>query len=154
MLLVRRWPPNGDCDTNDRMKRPEIRETNLPLHRLMPFVAAAIALLASATARPAAAAPEVSHFKLANGLELVVVPDRRTPVVTHMIWYRVGAADEPPGKSGIAHFLEHLMFKGTAKNPAGRFSKALAEIGGRENAFTASDYTGYFSAPRASTSGR
>jgi zinc protease len=107
----------------------------------MPFVAAA-ALLAGASSAPAA--PEVSHFKLANGLELVVVPDRRTPVVTHMIWYRVGAADEEPGKSGLAHFLEHLMFKGTAKNPAGRFSKALAEIGGRENAFTASDYTGYF----------
>ena len=52
-----------------------------------------------------------------------MIPDRRTPVVTHMVWYRVGAADEPPGKSGIAHFLEHLMFKGTAKNPAGRFSQ-------------------------------
>ena len=110
----------------------------------MSFAAAAIALLASATVQPATAAPEVSHFKLANGLELVVVPDRRAPVVTHMLWYKVGAADEPPGKSGIAHFLEHLMFKGTARNPAGRFSKALAEIGGRENAFTASDYTGYF----------
>ena len=112
--------------------------------RLMPFVAATVALLVSAAAPSATAAPEVFHFRLANGLELVVVPDRRTPVVTHMIWYRVGAADEPPGKSGIAHFLEHLMFKGTAKNPAGRFSKTLAEIGGRENAFTSSDYTGYF----------
>jgi zinc protease len=86
----------------------------------------------------------VSHFKLANGLEVVVIPDRRTPVVTHMIWYRVGAADEPAGKSGIAHFLEHLMFKGTEKNPAGRFSQLLATIGGQENAFTSSDYTGYY----------
>ncbi len=86
----------------------------------------------------------VSHFTLANGLELVVVPDRRTPVVTHMIWYRVGSADEPPGKSGIAHFLEHLMFKGTARNPAGRFSQTLITIGGQENAFTSTDYTGYF----------
>jgi zinc protease len=89
-------------------------------------------------------APKVSYFKLANGLEVVVVPDRRTPVVTHMVWYKVGSADEPPAKSGIAHFLEHLMFKGTAKNPAGRFSQALAALGGQENAFTSSDYTGYF----------
>ena len=91
-----------------------------------------------------AAATNVSYFKLDNGLEVVVVPDRRTPVVTHMIWYKVGAADETPGKSGLAHFLEHLMFKGTARNPAGQFSKTLAALGGRENAFTSSDYTGYF----------
>jgi zinc protease len=88
--------------------------------------------------------PKVAHFTLANGLELVVIPDRRAPVVTHMIWYKVGAADEPPGKSGIAHFLEHLMFKGTAKNPVGQFSKHLGTIGGQENAFTSNDYTGYF----------
>jgi zinc protease len=87
---------------------------------------------------------DVAHFKLANGLEVVVLPDRRAPVVTHMVWYRVGAADEPPGKSGIAHFLEHLLFKGTAKNPAGRFSKTVAAIGGQDNAFTAHDYTGYY----------
>src|SRR5581483_10864845 len=73
----------------------------------------------------AAAGPEVSHFTLANGLEVVVVEDHRTPVVTHMVWYKVGAADETPGKSGLAHFLEHLMFKGTAKNPAGRFSQVV-----------------------------
>jgi len=89
------------------------------------------------------AAP-VTQFLLANGMQVVVIPDRRTPVVTHMLWYRVGAADEPAGKSGIAHFLEHLMFKGTAKNPAGRFSQRLAAIGGQENAFTSNDYTGYF----------
>jgi len=92
----------------------------------------------------AAAGPEVSHFTLANGLEVVVVEDHRTPVVTHMVWYKVGAADETPGKSGLAHFLEHLMFKGTAKNPAGRFSQVVATIGGQENAFTSSDYTGYY----------
>ena len=61
--------------------------------------------------------PTVADFTLANGLELVVIPDHRAPVVTHMVWYKVGAADETPGKSGLAHFLEHLMFKGTAKNP-------------------------------------
>src|SRR5262249_57614774 len=60
------------------------------------------------------------------------------------VWYKVGSADETPGKSGLAHFLEHLMFKGTAKNPAGRFSQVVATIGGQENAFTAADYTGYF----------
>jgi zinc protease len=86
----------------------------------------------------------VSHFKLDNGLELVVIPDRRAPVVTHMIWYKVGAADETPGKSGLAHFLEHLLFKGTEKNPAGRFSSVVARMGGQENAFTSSDYTGYY----------
>jgi zinc protease len=90
------------------------------------------------------AAPNVSHFTLANGLEVVVIPDHRTPVVTHMLWYRVGAADETPGKTGLAHFLEHLMFKGTAKNPQGLFSQTVSNIGGQENAFTSSDYTGYF----------
>ncbi|MFA6264778.1 MAG: pitrilysin family protein [Pseudolabrys sp.] len=86
----------------------------------------------------------VSNFKLANGLELVVIPDHRAPVVTHMIWYKVGAADETAGKSGLAHFLEHLMFKGTAKHPIGEFSGVVARMGGQENAFTSSDYTGYY----------
>lgn len=95
-------------------------------------------------AASAIAQPDVSHFKLANGLEVVVIPDHRTPVVTHMMWYKVGAADEEPGRSGLAHFLEHLMFKGTKKNPAGRFSQVVGTIGGQENAFTSSDYTGYY----------
>ena len=97
-------------------------------------------------APPAGAATDasVAHFTLANGLEVVVVPDHRAPVVTHMIWYKVGAADETAGKSGLAHFLEHLMFKGTVQNPGNRFSQAVAAIGGQENAFTASDYTGFF----------
>ncbi len=85
----------------------------------------------------------VARFTLANGLEVVVIPDHRAPVVTQMIWYHVGSADEPPGVSGIAHFLEHLMFKGTKKHPAGEFSAKVAEIGGQENAFTSYDYTGY-----------
>jgi zinc protease len=105
---------------------------------------AAVAALVLQVAGAAAAGPEVSDFTLANGLEVVVIPDHRTPVVTHMIWYKVGSADETPGKSGLAHFLEHLMFKGTAKNPAGRFSQTLATIGGQENAFTTADYTAYF----------
>jgi zinc protease len=89
-------------------------------------------------------APDAETFTLANGLEVVVIPDRRAPIVTHMIWYRVGAADEPPGKSGIAHFLEHLMFKGTATHPANEFSATISRVGGKENAFTSNDYTAYF----------
>jgi zinc protease len=83
-------------------------------------------------------------FTLGNGLQVVVIPDHRTPVVTQMIWYKVGSADEMPGKSGLAHFLEHLMFKGTSKHPAGEFSQTVLKIGGNENAFTSTDYTGYF----------
>lgn len=88
--------------------------------------------------------PEISQVTLSNGLRVVVIPDLRAPVVTHMIWYAVGAADDPPGKSGLAHFLEHLMFKGTTNTPAGEFSRAVSEIGGQENAFTSHDYTGYY----------
>jgi len=111
------------------------------------FSFAGVAVLA-ALATPSLAAepvgPQIADFTLANGLQLVVIPDHRTPVVTHMIWYKVGAADETPGKSGLAHFLEHLMFKGTAKNPTGRFSQAVAAIGAHENAFTSNDYTAYY----------
>ncbi|MBC8037664.1 MAG: insulinase family protein, partial [Rhizobiales bacterium] len=86
---------------------------------------------------------DITEFKLENGLSVVTVPDRRSPVVTHMIWYKVGAADEPKGKAGIAHFLEHLMFKGTPKHPAGEFSHLVRVNGGSENAFTTQDYTVY-----------
>ena len=86
--------------------------------------------------------PEV--FTLDNGLQVVVVTNRRAPIVTHMVWYKVGAADEAPGESGLAHFLEHLMFKGTETLGPGEFSRIVAENGGRENAFTSWDYTGYF----------
>jgi zinc protease len=103
------------------------------------------AVFAAAFAMPASAADsQVADYKLTNGLELVVIPDHRAPVITHMIWYKVGAADEVAGHSGLAHFLEHLMFKGTAKHPAGEFSQVVASLGGQENAFTTSDYTGYF----------
>jgi zinc protease len=95
--------------------------------------------LAEATpARP------VSEFKLSNGLTLVVVPDNRAPVVTHMLYVRAGSADEPPGVSGIAHFLEHLMFKSTESLASGEFSAIVSRLGGQHNAFTTSDYTGYF----------
>src|SRR5688572_24669827 len=82
-------------------------------------------------------------FMLDNGLQVVVIPNHRAPVVTHMIWYKVGAADEDPGHSGLAHYLEHLLFKGTAKIPPGEFSKKVRTLGGNDNAFTGYDYTAF-----------
>jgi zinc protease len=111
---------------------------------LVALAAVSFSVIAGSSAHSTGWGPEVTSFTLGNGLDVVVIPDRRTPVVTHMVWYRVGAADETPGKSGLAHFLEHLLFKGTKKNPQGLFSQTVATIGGQENAFTSSDYTGYF----------
>jgi zinc protease len=126
---------------------PCTQESPINFNRLRRSIGAA-ALVATALAVSAASAQtsgiKISDFTLSNGLELVVIPDRRAPVVTHMIWYKVGSADETPGISGLAHFLEHLMFKGTAKHPTGEFSKVVATIGGQENAFTSNDYTGYY----------
>lgn len=95
-------------------------------------------------AQSASEGPDVATFTLENGLQVVVIPDHRAPVVTHMIWYKAGAADEPEGESGIAHFLEHLMFKGTKEHPGGAFSAMVSELGGQENAFTSQDYTAYY----------
>jgi zinc protease len=110
------------------------------------FPIIALAVLAGALAGMPARAKVFSPttFKLANGLEVVVITNMRAPIVTHMVWYRVGSADEPRGKSGIAHYLEHLMFKGTDQIKPGEFSRTIARNGGRENAFTDQDYTGYF----------
>jgi len=116
----------------------------MPAHR---FAAAAFALCVSATgafAQTTFTSEPPASFTLANGLQVLVIQDHRTPVVTQMVWYKVGSADETPGKSGLAHFLEHLMFKGTEKHPAGEFSQTVLKIGGNENAFTSTDYTGYF----------
>lgn len=88
--------------------------------------------------------PDIAHFFLGNGLEVVVIPDHRAPIVTHMIWYKVGSADEEAGKSGLAHFFEHLMFQGTQQNRSGTISTAVTSIGGQNNAFTSYDYTAYF----------
>lgn len=106
--------------------------------------ALAVAGLVFASALSPALAKTVTHSILDNGMEVVVIEDRRAPVVVHMVWYRVGAADEPPLKSGIAHFLEHLMFKGTDTQGPGEFSATVEANGGRDNAFTSWDYTGYF----------
>lgn len=115
----------------------------VPVPRLAALVALAVLLVAQPHGARAFA-PDIETFTLDNGMEVVVVPDRRAPVVTHMVWYRVGAADEPLGQSGVAHFLEHLMFKGTKDNPDDAFSRFISSVGGQENAFTSSDYTAYF----------
>ncbi len=86
----------------------------------------------------------ISYFSLENGLDVVVIEDHRAAVITHMLWYKVGAADELAGKSGIAHFLEHLMFKGTQNIAPGEHSKIIAKNGGQDNAFTGQDYTCYY----------
>ena len=91
-----------------------------------------------------ASAADVTTYKLDNGMDIVVLEDHRAPVVVHMVWYRAGAADEPVGKSGIAHFLEHLLFKATDELASGELSDTVAANGGSDNAFTSQDYTAYF----------
>lgn len=102
------------------------------------------ALLLTATPALADMPEGISHFTLPNGMEAVVIEDHRAPVVVQMVWYRAGSADEPPGKSGIAHYLEHLMFKGTEKLEPGELSKTVTANGGMDNAFTSYDFTAYF----------
>ena len=87
---------------------------------------------------------DTHEFQLSNGLKLIVREDHRAPTVAHMVWYRAGSMDEVNGKTGVAHVLEHMMFKGTDKVKAGEFSRLVAAVGGRENAFTSRDYTAYF----------
>ena len=100
--------------------------------------------VAGASAEPATAPNTPSSFTLDNGMQVVVVPDRRAPVVTHMVWYKVGAADEAPGKSGIAHLFEHVMFKQTKNIGPEEFTSIVQRSGGQLNAFTSWDYTAYF----------
>jgi zinc protease len=111
---------------------------------LLLFALTFVLAMFTATIDTLKASPAVSEFKLDNGLQVIVVPDHRAPVVTHYVWYRVGSADEPAGVSGIAHFLEHLMFKSTDKIASGAFSKVIAKLGGQDNAFTNYDVTGYY----------
>ncbi|HQC28405.1 MAG TPA: pitrilysin family protein [Methylotenera sp.] len=93
---------------------------------------------------PTAVLANTQEFKLENGLKIIVQEDHRSPVVVSQVWYKAGALDEVNGKTGVAHVLEHMMFKGTKKVPAGQFSRKIAAAGGRENAFTSQDYTAYF----------
>ncbi|EHK54704.1 M16 family metallopeptidase [Allomesorhizobium alhagi] len=106
--------------------------------------ATALGFVTTAPALAASDDGKVTDFLLDNGMEVVVIPDHRAPIVTHMVWYKVGSADEPPGKSGIAHFLEHLMFKAaTTNHAAGEFDRAVSAIGGSNNAFTSFDFTAF-----------
>ena len=89
-------------------------------------------------------ADQVTDFKLDNGMQVIVIEDHRAPVVVHMVWYKAGSGEEDPGVSGVAHFLEHLLFKQTKMMKSGEFSRVVAENGGSDNAFTSYDYTGYF----------
>ena len=91
-----------------------------------------------------AMAQEVTTFSLDNGMDVVVIEDHRAPVVVHMVWYKIGSADEPVGASGVAHFLEHLLFKATDKLESGEFSATVSSNGGSDNAFTSHDYTAYY----------
>lgn len=112
------------------------------MHRLLAFVG--VCFVASMPVYAQTIEDQVSRFELENGLEIVVIEDTRAPVAVHMLWYKAGSADEPPGVSGIAHFLEHLMFKGTDTRDAGEFSEIVKANGGTDNAFTSYDYTAYF----------
>ncbi|MGE0754728.1 MAG: M16 family metallopeptidase [Alphaproteobacteria bacterium] len=103
----------------------------------------AVMLLFPAAARATEKIP-VEQFKLGNGMEVIVLPNHRVPAISHMLWFRVGSADDPEGKSGLAHFLEHMMFKGTDAYKAGEFSDIIARHGGDQNAFTSYDSTGYY----------
>lgn len=100
--------------------------------------------LLGSLAANAQTSPKVEQFTLSNGLTVIVKPDRRAPTAVHMLWVRVGAMDEVDGTTGVAHVLEHMLFKGTATLKPGEFSRRVAALGGRENAFTARDYTGYY----------
>ncbi len=109
---------------------------------LKPSIVATV-LLASVLSAPQALANPF-ETRLTNGLRVIVKEDRRAPTAVHMVWYRAGSMDEKDGTSGVAHALEHLMFKGTKMLATGEFNKRVAEAGGRDNAFTSRDYTAYF----------
>ena len=106
--------------------------------------ARSLAALLAATPALAEMPKGVTHFTLDNGMEAVVIEDHRAPVVVQMVWYKVGSADEKAGKTGLAHYLEHLMFKGTDKLAPGELSKTVTANGGSDNAFTSYDFTSYF----------
>ncbi|MDK3074234.1 pitrilysin family protein [Sedimentitalea sp. JM2-8] len=112
------------------------------MNRLLSCIAGLV--LAASTLSAEGINDAVTSFELDNGMQVVVVEDHRAPVLQHMVWYKAGSADEPKGSSGVAHFLEHLLFKATDKMEAGEFSATVAANGGQDNAFTSYDYTAYF----------
>ncbi len=113
-------------------------------------ILALLAAAALALAMPATAATQVHEFTLENGMRILVKEDHRAPVVTSMVWYKVGSSYEHDGITGVSHLLEHMMFKGTERHAPGEFSRIIAANGGRENAFTSRDYTAYFQSLEAS----
>ena len=117
---------------------------SVAIYMLIASLSAAFALEKNIDLLPDKLFPAIETFKLENGMEVAVIPDSRATSVTHMVWYRVGSADEVAGKSGIAHFLEHLLFKGTDKFPDNALDKTVRRVGGNHNAFTSFDYTAYF----------
>jgi len=112
--------------------------------RPFPLLLLALLFLAAPAVDHAATSSNIAESELPNGMRIIVKPDPRAPVVVCMVWYRVGSIDEVSGVTGVAHVLEHMMFKGTKAVPAGEFSRVISEAGGRDNAFTTRDYTGYF----------
>lgn len=114
------------------------------MKRILNIFCAVLFLCLSFTTVGFAKTFNAQNFTLDNGMEVIVIPNNRAPVVTHMLWYKVGAADEPPTKSGMAHYFEHLMFKGTDTLAPGEFSRIVKDLGGNDNAFTGQDYTAYF----------
>ena len=136
----------ADCDSGSP---PATHPESIGVQSMLKLGASRPALLSMAmlmlalAQQTVSAEPRATEFKLSNGMDVVVIPDHRAPVVTHMVWYKVGAADEPRGVSGIAHFLEHLMFKSTDKIAVGDFSKIISKLGGQDNAFTGQDVTAY-----------
>src|SRR5579862_6800498 len=137
-----------------RPPTPRLRNLTTPLRSgrtaaagLMAFSRACFAalLVAASLCTPAPAEePKVFQFALQNGLSVLVIPDHRAPIVTQMVWYRVGAMDDPPGLSGLAHFFEHMMFRGTPTVPGDQFARTVARNGGEDNAFTTEDYTAFY----------
>ena len=122
-----------------RLKTPAETQMKTLLKTLLIFTS-----LVGSLAIHAQTSPKVEQFTLRNGMTVIVKPDRRAPTAVHMVWLRVGSMDEVDGTSGVAHLLEHMMFKGTATLKPGDFSRTVAALGGRENAFTGRDYTGYY----------
>ncbi len=133
----------------DFMFSPILNLSQHGAYQIIFIVLSLILLMFSAHATPSTHTPKPSLFgattiTLPNGLQVIVVENHRAKIVTHMLWIRAGAADEPESAGGIAHFLEHLMFKGTPKTPPGDYSRRIRAVGGEENAFTSQDYTAYF----------
>ncbi|MBI2750953.1 MAG: insulinase family protein [Burkholderiales bacterium] len=123
---------------------PSLRPLALLLALALGLVAPCLAATPAPLPTPVAVAPVVHQFTLANGMALIIKPDHRAPTAVNMVWVRVGSMDEVDGTSGVAHVLEHMLFKGTPTVPEGEFSRRVAALGGTENAFTSKDYTGYY----------